>query len=162
MSIDKAIDSTALDNGLTTVANAIRTKGGTSEQLAFPQGMAQAIADLPSGGGSEWLLDVQQYTHAEDWTTDALGNSLNFAQTYMEYQQSGNYPFQIAYIENNAVEGNYKAKLVIYYRAKFGANVAQSGRGDNLVWGGIEVGRSFYISAGAKITVLTLYHVEEW
>lgn len=50
MALDKLVDSTALDNGLTTIANAIRTKGGTTEQLAFPNGMAQAIEDLPSGG----------------------------------------------------------------------------------------------------------------
>ena len=49
MALDKLVDSTALDNGLTTVADAIRTKGGTTAQLAFPNGMAQAIEDLPSG-----------------------------------------------------------------------------------------------------------------
>ena len=51
MALDKLVDSTALDNGLTTVADAIREKGGTSAQLAFPQGMANAIAAIPSGGG---------------------------------------------------------------------------------------------------------------
>lgn len=65
MAIDKAIDSTALDNGLTTVADAIRAKGGTSAQFAFPNGMAQAIADLPSGGitptGSTTLTEENTY-----------------------------------------------------------------------------------------------------
>lgn len=50
MALDKLVDSTQLDADLTTVANAIRTKGGTSAQLAFPQGMADAIAAIPSGG----------------------------------------------------------------------------------------------------------------
>lgn len=50
MSIDKAVDSTQLDADLTSVANAIRTKGGTSAQLAFPAGFVQAIGDIPSGG----------------------------------------------------------------------------------------------------------------
>lgn len=50
MALDKLVDSSQLDADLTTVADAIRTKGGTSEQLSFPDGMAQAIADLPSGG----------------------------------------------------------------------------------------------------------------
>lgn len=50
MSIDKAVDSTQLDSDLTSVANAIRTKGGTSAQLAFPNGFVQAIGDIPSGG----------------------------------------------------------------------------------------------------------------
>lgn len=51
MALDKLVDSTQLDADLTTVANAIRTKGGTSAQLAFPSGFASAIAAIPSGGG---------------------------------------------------------------------------------------------------------------
>lgn len=50
MSIDKAVDSTQLDSDLTSVANAIRTKGGTSAQLAFPNGFVSAIGDIPTGG----------------------------------------------------------------------------------------------------------------
>lgn len=49
MALDKLVDSTQLDADLTTVADAIRTKGGTSAQLSFPQGMADAIAAIPSG-----------------------------------------------------------------------------------------------------------------
>lgn len=49
MAVDKLVDSTELDNGLTTIADAIRTKGGTSALLAFPDGMAQAVADIPTG-----------------------------------------------------------------------------------------------------------------
>ena len=55
MAIDKAIDSTQLDSDLTSVANAIRTKGGTSAQLAFPAGFVSAIGDIPSGGGGDNL-----------------------------------------------------------------------------------------------------------
>lgn len=36
---------------LTSIANAIRTKGSTSEQLAFPTGFVSAIEALPTGGG---------------------------------------------------------------------------------------------------------------
>ena len=35
---------------LTTVADAIREKGGTSEPLSFPAGMAKAVRGIPSGG----------------------------------------------------------------------------------------------------------------
>lgn len=35
---------------LTSVANAIRTKGGTSAQLAFPTGFVSAIDAIPTGG----------------------------------------------------------------------------------------------------------------
>lgn len=50
MSVDKLVDSTQLDADLTSVANAIRTKGGTSAQLAFPADFVSAIAAIPSGG----------------------------------------------------------------------------------------------------------------
>lgn len=51
MSVDKLVDSTQLDADLTSVANAIRTKGGTSASLAFPADFVSAIAAIPSGGG---------------------------------------------------------------------------------------------------------------
>lgn len=37
---------------LTAVANAIRAKGGTSEQLVFPEGFVSAIDNIQAGGGS--------------------------------------------------------------------------------------------------------------
>ena len=58
MAVDKLVDSTQLDADLTSVANAIRTKGGTSASLAFPAGFVQAIGDIPSGGGGYTLKDV--------------------------------------------------------------------------------------------------------
>lgn len=59
MAIDKAIDSTEFDSKLTTVADAIRTAGGTTEPMSFPSGMVEAISVLKSGseaGGvqSDW------------------------------------------------------------------------------------------------------------
>lgn len=69
MAFDKLTDSTALDNGLTIVANAIRTKGVTSAQLAFPQGMAEAVAAIPSGGGSVQEAEV---------TTASVTNTISF------------------------------------------------------------------------------------
>lgn len=51
MAVDKLVDSTQLNTDLTSVANAIRTKGGTSGQLAFPAGFVQAIGDISGGGG---------------------------------------------------------------------------------------------------------------
>lgn len=48
MAIDKAVDSANLNAGLTTIANAIRAKGGTSAQLSFPTGMKNAVDALPA------------------------------------------------------------------------------------------------------------------
>ena len=55
MASDKLVDSTQLDADLTTVANAIRTKGGTSADLAFPAGFVSAIAAI-SGSGLKYKV----------------------------------------------------------------------------------------------------------
>ena len=51
MAADKLVDSTQLDADLTSVANAIRTAGGTSASLAFPAGFVTAIGNISGGGG---------------------------------------------------------------------------------------------------------------
>lgn len=43
MSYDKVVDSTTLDSGLTSIANAIRQKFGISGELEFPNGMTEMI-----------------------------------------------------------------------------------------------------------------------
>ena len=43
------------DTDLTSVANAIRTKGGTSAQLEFPSEFVSAIGNIPSGGAVEYF-----------------------------------------------------------------------------------------------------------
>ena len=57
MAYDKLVDSTQLNADLTSVANAIRTKGGTSSQLAFPAGFVTAIGNISGGGGSATLIE---------------------------------------------------------------------------------------------------------
>lgn len=52
MAYDKVVDSAVLDAGLKQIADAIREKGGTSDNLDFPQAMADAIAAIEAGGGS--------------------------------------------------------------------------------------------------------------
>ena len=46
MAYDKVVDSAVLDAGLKQIADAIREKGGTSGNLAFPAAMAEAIAAI--------------------------------------------------------------------------------------------------------------------
>lgn len=58
MAVDKLVDSTQLDADLTAVANAIRTKGGTSAQLAFPAGFVSAVQAIPTGGGGKTNIDI--------------------------------------------------------------------------------------------------------
>lgn len=49
----KAVDVDQLESDLTIVADAIREKGGTSEPLAFPNGMKEAVEAIQSGEESE-------------------------------------------------------------------------------------------------------------
>lgn len=75
MAVDKLVDSTQLDSDLTSVANAIRTKGGTSAQLAFPSGFVSAVQAIPTGGitptGTKSItangtsIDVYSYQYAD-------------------------------------------------------------------------------------------------
>ena len=55
----KVIDAEKLDADLTTVADAIRAKGGTTEQLEFPLGMKQAVEAIQSGGSGEEFVGIK-------------------------------------------------------------------------------------------------------
>lgn len=75
MALDKLVDSTQLDADLTSVANAIRTKGGTSASLAFPADFVSAIAAIPSGGGFNYKTGT--FTLASDTSSMATaGNGI--------------------------------------------------------------------------------------
>lgn len=53
---------------LTSVADAIRTKGGTAAPLAFPQGFVSAIDAIPTGGGASVKEELLGYTPQGDVT----------------------------------------------------------------------------------------------
>lgn len=82
MAVDKLVDSAQLDADLTSVANAIRTKGGTSSQMAFPAGFVSAVQAIPSGGitptGTKSITengtyDVTQYASASVSVPNSYG-----------------------------------------------------------------------------------------
>lgn len=69
MAVDKLVDSAQLNADLTSVANAIRTKGGTSAQLAFPSGFVSAVQAIPTGStptGTKQISITQNGTVTED------------------------------------------------------------------------------------------------
>lgn len=69
MAVDKLVDSTQLDADLTSVADAIRTKGGTSGQMAFPAGFVSAVQAIPTGitpTGTKQISITQNGTTTED------------------------------------------------------------------------------------------------
>lgn len=78
----------ASDTDLTAIANAIRTKGGTSAELEFPNGFVSAVEAIPSGGGGYdglELLSVDSTTGnptAWKWHGASIPNN---ALRYMMY-----------------------------------------------------------------------------
>lgn len=65
MAVDKLVDSTQLDADLTSVADAIRAKGGTSGQLSFPAGFVNAVDAITTGVNIEDTFDDWQ--RPSDW-----------------------------------------------------------------------------------------------
>ena len=78
MAVDKLVDSTQLDTDLTSVANAIRTKGGTSASLAFPSGFVTAIGNIPTGGTLP-LTPFGHYFQTSYLTAEATHNHVKVA-----------------------------------------------------------------------------------
>lgn len=88
MAVDKLVDSTQLDANLTTIANAIRAKGGTSASLAFPAGFVSAVEAIPTGSavtgyGNPYTMMMHGYgTYTVDGTSgvvawDTYANNTN-------------------------------------------------------------------------------------
>ena len=79
MAVDKLVDSSQLDTDLTSVADAIRTKGGTSASLAFPSGFVTAIGNIPTGGGTLPLTQFGHYFQTTYLTAEATLNHVKVA-----------------------------------------------------------------------------------
>lgn len=62
-------DYKVTDTELTSIANAIRTKGGTQAQLEFPTGFVSAVQAIPTGGGSTNILS------GGDMPSASIGNN---------------------------------------------------------------------------------------
>lgn len=58
-------DYKVTDTELTSIANAIRTKGGTQAQLEWPSGFISAIQAIPTGGGGVTIVPWSTGTDAE-------------------------------------------------------------------------------------------------
>ena len=61
-------DYVVRDTQLTSVADAIRTKGGTSDPMSFPDGFVSAVEAIPTGGGSAVAPENQVIFYDYDGT----------------------------------------------------------------------------------------------
>lgn len=119
MAVDKLVDSTQLDTDLTSVANAIRTKGGTSAQLAFPADFVSAIAAISGGGGLPVsVLNHETVTPSSDITKDnRLRLSLTPVTNYL-----------LLYFSDDDIPTGASTRGIAATRMKIGSNsVAQAG-----------------------------------
>ena len=88
MALDKLVDSSQLDTDLTSVADAIRTKGGTTASLAFPSGFVSAINAISGGGGASFGTGT--LTPAADTATCQIDIGGNYDHFVMYRHDQGN------------------------------------------------------------------------
>lgn len=82
MAFDKVVDSAELDAGMTLVADAIRSKGGTNAQILFPSGFAAAINALTNGGENHGIVARDIITATESMTIYEVLNAVEVNVTY--------------------------------------------------------------------------------
>lgn len=82
MAYDKAVDSAQLDADLTSVADAIRAKGGTDVQLAFPSGFVSTIQGIVTGGGNAEIIAQDVIIATESMTLYEILNAVEVKAVY--------------------------------------------------------------------------------
>lgn len=115
MAVDRAIDLTEFDSKLTTVADAIRTAGGTTEPMSFPSGMVEAITAIQAGGGGGFATGTLTFNESQPtYSNLTVTHNLGFAPEHIlwfiietEAKSSGkfyanNYPICFEYISKEA------------------------------------------------------------
>jgi hypothetical protein len=113
-----------------------------------------------NGGGGDSGVEHYRYTHAEDWLTDALGNTFNFYQTYLKSvyanKTSG---FGFAVVSNNSTSSQYAAMFTFrnFAISNKTAWIRNNTPANIMVDSGSESG-SFYLTAGSIVDV---YIIEE-
>ena len=69
MAFNKAVDSAALDAGMTAVADVIRAKAGTTEPISWPDGFKAAVEAISGRIAGVVLLESGEFTLANDMAT---------------------------------------------------------------------------------------------
>lgn len=115
-----------------------------------------------SGGGNTIVLpakdidEIKEYTHPDDWITDALGNTKNFADTYMDATNPDETRFRIAYIYENSYTGSYKASTCWCFKSG-ASSIGFGGAFQNAYPNrGYSSSNSWRLAAGSKIRVIYL------
>ena len=171
MAYDKAVDSSVLDAGLKQIADAIREKGGTTDSLAFPAAMAEAIAAIEAGGGGG--LPVAAYGSvilSEDQTTEyTIETGISLANKSMVVFQKNKTNEKIngsllytsnfgqSVIANKKISAGYRGGGTADIYAAEGAGIKRIDDGTRLVIGGNATANySYGFKAGVEYIWLVL------
>jgi hypothetical protein len=117
---------------------------------AWNEVVVNVTAGLPA-----YVTKIKEYTQAENWLSDTYGNAKNFADTYMDATDMTENRFRIAYVSNNNAT-NYQASVLWVWKKGASTVSAEGYYKNNYSIRSYIAGASFWISAGAKITVIYL------
>ena len=93
------------DNSLVSVADAIRSKGGTSDALVFPDGFVSAISAIQTGGGEAKETWVIKSNAAGEFATTQIAFTSN-GQKFTSIGANDSSGFAtILYYDNNEIAG---------------------------------------------------------
>ena len=92
MALDKLVDSTQLDNNLTSIANAIRAKTGSTATLAFPAGFTTEITAIQTGGNyiaktvtpndTVQIISKDDEIRTADYTSTIISRTINSSPSF--------------------------------------------------------------------------------
>lgn len=119
------------DTELTSIANAIRTKGGTNSQLTFPTGFVTAINNISTGGGAAEV--------AADLYAANTGNKAQFT-----LDNNGQYNET-----NQDIEGDLYSYIISSVGSGCYCMVANSN--GNVIWKGELMDVSYTTDSGAYV-----------
>lgn len=127
------------DTELTSVANAIRTAGGTNSLLSFPNEFVSAVNNISGGGSSDFSTAVLTFVLSE-------GKSAQFACANFEIQGDEG----MALGENGAFNGGRTTFDVILCKGSTMLTLTNYPSGSNIsISGNIEdMGRDTYLITG--------------
>ena len=131
----------------------------TGETDATLTDAVQRLVDGYGGGGGLpfELESVTEYVHAEDWTTDAMGNAEYFANVYCNRLDITDRRLYVCYVTNNNANQNYRANFMSFQRySEAGINnfsVVNVRNNWSSSQNSAFASRSFYLSAGSIVKV---------
>ena len=147
MAYDKVVDSSVLDVNLTSVANAIREKAGSSDSFAFPQGFIDAISAIETGVNIElpngYAMEMGTYVPSSD-VTYIIELELKNTYRWSTYDRTGNTFASMFSLDVYSGIASMMAGIVFYnYAKKTGSrNFCTSDAGVISIYGGDIVGFS--------------------